>query len=113
MQTRNRLHVFTLVQTEFEKAGITQAELAGRLGKGTDQVCKMFSAPGNWTNDTISDYLWAISGAEIEYKVTYPLEKSARNHTQPEWLDKRTITGTNRETLTRKQPSITVFAEAS
>lgn len=86
LQTRNRMHLFTLVQKEFDRSGITQAELADRLGKGTDVVCRFFGAPGNWTLDTVSDYLWAISGAEIEYRITYPLEKAARNDTQPQWL---------------------------
>jgi hypothetical protein len=86
MQTRNRMHAFTLVQQEFERSGITQAELAARLGKGADVVCRILGAPGNWTLDTVSDYLWAISGAEIQYKLSYPLDKPCRNMTVPEWL---------------------------
>lgn len=86
MQTRNRMHAFTLVQKEFERSGISQAELADRLGKGPDVVCRVLGAPGNWTLDTVSDYLWAISGAEIDYKLSYPLEKPARNNARPEWL---------------------------
>jgi hypothetical protein len=74
------------VQKEFDRSGVTQAELADRLNKGTDVVCRTLGAPGNWTLDTYSDYLWAISGAVVEYKLSYPLEKAVRNDTQPAWL---------------------------
>jgi hypothetical protein len=85
-QTRNRMRVFTLVQQEFEKAGISKAELADRLERGTDRISHLLGAPGNWTLDTISDLLFAISGAEVDYRVTYPLLRPPRNMTTPEWL---------------------------
>lgn len=85
-QTRNRMHIFTVVQKEFEKSGISKADLAARLNKGADRVSHLLSAPGNWTLDTVSDLLFALSGAEIEYRVTYPLERASRNMTVPDWL---------------------------
>ncbi len=85
-QTRNRMRLFTLVQHEFEESGITKAELADRLGKGADRISHLLGAPGNWTIDTASDLLFAISGAEIDYRVTHPLRRSPRNMTAPEWL---------------------------
>lgn len=72
-RTRNRMHVFSLVQKEFHRIGITQAELALRLGKGADRVCRLLGAPGNWTLDTVSDLLFAISAAEVKYDLAYPL----------------------------------------
>jgi hypothetical protein len=75
-----------LIQKEFEKCGITQADVASRLGKGTDRICHLLSAPGNWTLDTVSDLLFAMSGAEVEYRVAYPLDRPARNMTEPDWL---------------------------
>ncbi|HXW24198.1 MAG TPA: hypothetical protein VEK73_05585 [Xanthobacteraceae bacterium] len=85
-QTRNRMRVFSLVQREFDDSGITKAELADRLGKGPDRISHLLGAPGNWTLDTVSDLLFAISGAEIEYRIGYPLRRPARNMTAPEWL---------------------------
>jgi hypothetical protein len=85
-RTRNRMRVFTLVQQEFEKQNITQSELAARLGKGTDRVCHLLSAPGNWTLDTVSDLLFAMSGGEVDYQTCYPLELKPRNMTVPDWL---------------------------
>jgi len=82
----NRSAAYELVIGEFQASGITQAELARRLGKGTDVVCRTLGAPGNWGLDTISDYLFAISGAVPVYRHSYPLEAAARNDTQPAWL---------------------------
>jgi hypothetical protein len=36
--------------------------------------------------DTMSDLLFAISGAEIRYELSYPLDKAPRNMTKPDWL---------------------------
>ncbi|MFZ0694960.1 MAG: hypothetical protein WAN51_12585 [Alphaproteobacteria bacterium] len=82
----NRSAAYELVVVEFQTSGITQAELARRLGKGTDVVCRTLGAPGNWGLDTVSDYLFAIFGAVPVYSRSYPLEAPARNDTQPEWL---------------------------
>jgi hypothetical protein len=71
-RTRNKLRVFDLVQKEFEKSGLTQKELAARLGKGADQVCRLLGAPGNWTLETVSDLLIAISGSELAYSASPP-----------------------------------------
>lgn len=65
ISTRNRLKAFSLIHDEFRKSGITQSELARRLGKGPDRVCKLLGAPGNWTLDTISELLFAISGKTL------------------------------------------------
>jgi hypothetical protein len=85
-RTRNRMRVFSLVQREFEKQNITQSELAARINKGTDRVCHLLGAPGNWTLDTVSDLLFAMSGAEVDYQARYPLDLMPRNMTAPEWL---------------------------
>src|ERR1700738_4182275 len=66
---RNRLRsqLFDLVLAEYEKQaqqGFTQRELAHRISRGSDQISRWFSAPGNWTLDTVSDLLLGISEAE-------------------------------------------------
>jgi hypothetical protein len=71
---------------EFKKSGLSQADLAQRLGKGTDRVCKLMGGPGNWTLDTVSDLLFAIAGGESKYEISYPLDKPRRNYQPSEWL---------------------------
>jgi hypothetical protein len=85
-RARNRRRSYDLVIKEFKKSGLSQAALARRMGKGTDRICKLLAAPGNWTEDTVSDLLFAISGAERRNELDYPLDKPARNFRQPEWL---------------------------
>jgi hypothetical protein len=71
---------------EFERSGISQAELARRLGKTPDIICRWLAQPTNWTIDTVSDLLFAISGGEAKYLMAYPLDQPTRNDTQPDWL---------------------------
>jgi len=85
-EARNRNRVYDLVLSEFLRSGISQATLARRLGKGTDVICRWLGAPGNWTLDTVSNLLFAISGAEPEYGVSRPLDGPQRNFAAPEWL---------------------------
>lgn len=55
--------VHSLVLGEFRRSGITQKELAARLGhKRSDQVCRYLSNPGNWKLDTVADLLFATTG---------------------------------------------------
>ena len=63
VRARNRQRAYDLVVRELKKSGITQAELARRLGKGQDAVSRLLSRPGNWELDTLSDLLFAISGS--------------------------------------------------
>src|SRR4051812_21699790 len=72
-RSRNKHRIFSLVIREFKRRGLSQADLARRLGKGTDIVCRWLGSPGNWTLDTLSDLLFAISGAEVRYGLAYPL----------------------------------------
>lgn len=86
MRARNKHRLYSLVIKEFEKSGLSQADLSKRLGKNPDVVCRLLAAPRNWQVDTISDLLFAISGAEAVYGVANPLRQSPRNDTRPEWL---------------------------
>lgn len=78
-QSRNKHRAYSLVLSEFKKSGISQATLARRLGKKADLVCRLLGGPGNWTLDTISDLLFAISGGVPKFSVEYPLDKPAKN----------------------------------
>lgn len=86
-RARNRWRVYEVVLNEFRNSGITKAGLARRLGKRPEVISRLLGAPGNWGLDTVSDLLFAISGAEPVYKRAYPLEMAARNDGRPEWLD--------------------------
>src|SRR5262249_39772289 len=85
-QARNKRNAYDIVMEEFEKSGLSQADLARRLGKGTDLVCRLLGGPGNWTLDTLSDLLFAISGATPVYSLDYPLTRPPRNQVGPTWL---------------------------
>ena len=87
MRTRNRMRIFDLVHKEFKRSGITRLQLSKRMGRGLDRISHLLGAPGNWTLDTASDLLFAISGAEIRYELSYPLDKAPRNMTEPDWLN--------------------------
>jgi hypothetical protein len=85
-QSRNKHNAYDLVMDEFSQSGLSQADLARRLGKGSDLVCRLLGGPGNWTLDTLSDLMFAISGAAPVYDKDYPLKKPRRNQVGPEWL---------------------------
>ena len=85
-RARNRNNAYHTVICEFQDSGLSQATVARRLGKRPEIISRLLGAPGNWTLDTVSDLLFAISGAESKYGLSYPLEKPVRNDTQPEWL---------------------------
>lgn len=87
IRTRHRLEAFKTVQNEFQRSGISQVELAERLGKDRGRLSKLLGAPGNWTLDTVAELLWAISGSRAVFALDYPLEKSARNDNRPHWIE--------------------------
>ncbi len=80
LRARNKRKAYDLVIKEFKKSKLSNAELALRLGRGADRVCKILAGPSNWTLDTMSDVLFAISGAEPVYGLQYPLDKPKRNY---------------------------------
>ena len=88
-RARNKHRVFNLVIEEFEKSGLIQADLGRRLAMDAGQLSRYLNAPGNWTLDMLSDFLFAISGAEAGYSIFYPLEQPPRNLTEP-WLQQPT-----------------------
>ena len=85
-RSRNRHRLYSLVIDNFRRSDLTQADLARRLGKGPDVVCRWLASPSNWRLDTVSDLLFAISGAEADYSIRFPLEQAARNDTRPHWM---------------------------
>lgn len=86
MRTRLRLRLHSLVLKEFAGSGLSQADLARRLGKKPELVCRWLAAPANFRLSTLSDLLFAINGGEVVDQIQYPLDQAARNDSLPEWL---------------------------
>ncbi len=85
---RNRRKIYSAVIKAFKDSGLTQIQLAKRLGKRPDVICRWLSGPGNWEIDTVSILLFGISGGELGYRVVHPLRQSPRNYKTPEWLNR-------------------------
>ena len=80
---RLKQRIFKALLIEFKNSGLTKADLARRLDKEPAQVSRLLSGPGNVTLDTLSDVLFALSGAELSMRVEYPLRDAAKpNHCQ-------------------------------
>ena len=77
---RFRDRLYDLIMEEFleqaAEAGLTRAEVARRIGRRPEQITRWFSAPGNWTLETVSDLLLAIAKSEPDVTVM-PLEGRA------------------------------------
>jgi hypothetical protein len=73
--TRVKLRAYDLVVRELKASGITQAQLAKRLGKAPEVVSRMLSRPGNWEMKTFSELLFAISGAVPVFSLSYPVKR--------------------------------------
>lgn len=99
-RARNKGRVYDLVLNEFIKSGLTQADLARRMGKGKDIVCRLLGTPGNWTLNTVSDLLFAIGGGEAKYSMAYPLDEHARNFGTMELLNTERQTKDTADTIT-------------
>ncbi len=74
---QSRLH--QLVLNEWlcqEDQGLTQAELARRIGRKPEVINRLLGAPGNWTVNTVSDLLIGM-GAEPEFIVSRLVDRTA------------------------------------
>jgi hypothetical protein len=72
---RAQLRAYSLVIKELKESGITQAQLAKRLGKAPEVISRMLSRPSNWEMKTFSQLLFAISGAVPTFAISRPLQK--------------------------------------
>ena len=86
MRTRLRRRLHSLILKEFAGSRLSQADLARRLGKKPELVCRWLAAPVNFRLSTLSDLLFAINGGEIVDEMQYPLDQAARNDSMPKWL---------------------------
>jgi len=77
INTHNRFSVYNLLVREFKKSGLTQAQLAKRLGKPPETICRILMRPRNIELDTVSEMLFAMPGAALELGLLYPREDDA------------------------------------
>ncbi len=65
---RFRDHLYDLVIEEFEKkyqnGDLTRTDIAKQIGRRPEQITRWLGAPGNWTLETVSDLLLAITKSE-------------------------------------------------
>ena len=83
-RVRNNYYDYVIrkfLEAEAER-GFTKADLARKLNKGADRISKVLGAPGNWTLDTITELLAAISAEELLPYSEPILDRGTRNHTQ-------------------------------
>ena len=101
LRTRLKHRIHTLIIREFKKSGLTQADLARRLGKDAPQLSRLLSSPGNMTVDTISDLLFAIDGKELSVGV----DDLIKRKTLSQMIDAKnqTIIAVNSPTVTQPQ----------
>ena len=84
---RNRLYDLIIGEVAaFKAKGMTQAQLARRIDKRQDQLCRLLSGPGNMTLDTVSDLLLGLSGAELAMTLDVVDKQPARSVSAPHWL---------------------------
>jgi hypothetical protein len=79
---RAQLRAYSLVIKELKESGITQAELAKRLGKAPEVISRMLSRPSNWEMKTFSQLLFAISGAVPTFAISRSLQKTDSDTTR-------------------------------
>ena len=102
-RARNSFYDFILGKfEEAERKGLTQADLAKRIGKTPPQINRMLGAPGNWTIETICALLVGICGEEIEPASQTLLGRSERNMQKPEWLQDENTANTDSRFVSMK-----------
>jgi transcriptional regulator with XRE-family HTH domain len=86
LRAQSQASVYDLVLAELARSGITKATLARRLGLSPAGVSKLLQGPRNWTVDTVTDLLFAISGGMISWSVDRSLDQPATESHLPDWL---------------------------
>jgi hypothetical protein len=88
---RQRDRIYDLIMDLFLKRnkadGLTKADIARIINKNPSQITRWFSNPSNWTLDTISDLMLAISKGEIEFSESKFSNIKKKNCTQMDNLE--------------------------
>jgi hypothetical protein len=70
---RARQRAYDLLVSEFRKSGLSQADLASRLGKAPELICRWLNRPSNLELDTLSATVFAINGGVLTFGVSHPV----------------------------------------
>jgi hypothetical protein len=62
--------------SEFKKSGISQVDLAKRLDKSPELICRWLGRPGNLEIDTLSAAVFAIGGGVLTFNVSHPVQNA-------------------------------------
>jgi hypothetical protein len=112
---RIRNQFYNLVAQEYirerDTNSLTQAHVARRLGRSPVQINRWLGTPGNWTLDTISDLLLAISGSELHPTCSKVQVASKRNDLGPEWLQPHRTNGDSTDNGTAVGQTVIVIPD--
>jgi hypothetical protein len=97
---KNRLYDYVasrlIAERQSGTRSVSQSDLAKRLSKKPEQITRWLGAPGNWTLETLSDLLLAISGNELPLPNEEELVEQKRNSNGPnEWVNRIKVGGDN------------------
>lgn len=87
---RFRDHLYDLVLSEFkarEKEGLKKSDIAKRIRRSPEQITRWLGAPGNWTLETVSDLLLAVSKAEPNVVLSPLTGRLRKNMPERSWTD--------------------------
>jgi hypothetical protein len=78
--------IYDMIVREFlrkeEAKEMTRSSLANRIDKDPAQITRYLAGPGNWTLDTVSDFMLGICAAELEIGLR-PLSSMATEKLNP------------------------------
>jgi len=98
---RFRDRLYEAVVSEFlkrEASGLTKADVARRIGRRPEQITRWLGAPGNWTLETVSDLLLAITASEPEIRLVSLAEQPRRNYSGQDF-----VSGESRQPITSRE----------
>lgn len=70
---RARQRAYNLLVSEFKKSGMSQADLAKRLDKAPEIICRWLNRPSNLELDTLSAAVFALNGGILTFVVSHPV----------------------------------------
>ncbi|WMT88248.1 helix-turn-helix transcriptional regulator [Pelagibacterium sp. 26DY04] len=86
MAALSRHHAHDCLVDAFVRSGISQSELAHRVGYDKSRVSRLLNTPANLTVETLGEMLFAIDGSSPVYGCKNYLREAPRNQCEPEWL---------------------------
>ena len=77
IRARAKRRMFTFLIEQFEKSGISQAQLSRRLNMDRARVSKYLGTPSNWEFETLCDLFFAITGGVFNPELAFPIREGA------------------------------------